>query len=98
MVIDGYPKKYGYGYALSELNHLDNSSYYKYALQQNIYKYILEHNYQMPISSMNLIVLHENFDRFYRVNLENMQKDKLQMTVKEGIKIDYLNSIKYRKV
>lgn len=75
LVVDGHPKKYGYGYALSELNHLDNSSYFKYALQQNIYKYILETNYQMPISSMNLIVLHENFDRFYRVNLENMQKE-----------------------
>lgn len=75
LVIDGHPKKFGYGYALSELNHLDNSSYYKYALQQNIYKYILETNYKMPISSMNLIVLHENFDRFYRVNIVNMQKE-----------------------
>ena len=75
LVIDGHPKKYGYGYALSELSHLDNSSYYKYALQQNIYKYILETNYEMPISSMNLIVLHENFDEFYRVPLEDMHKE-----------------------
>lgn len=75
LVIDGHPKKYGYGYALSELSHLDNSSYYKYALQQNIYKYILETNYEMPISSMNLIVLHENFDEFYRVPLVDMQKE-----------------------
>ena len=75
LVVDGHPKKYGYGYALSELNHLDNSSYYKYALQQNIYKYILENNYQMPISSMNLIVLHENFDKFSRVNLINMDRE-----------------------
>jgi len=29
----------------------------------------------MPISSMNLIVLHENFDEFYRVNLVNMDKE-----------------------
>lgn len=75
LVVDGHPKKYGYGYALSELSHLDNSNYYKYALQQNIYKYILENNYQMPISSMNLIVLHENFDEFYRVSLVNMDKE-----------------------
>ena len=75
LVVDGYPKKYGYGYALSELSHLDNSSYYKYALQQNIYRYILEKKYGMPISSMNLIVLHENFDNFYRVNLVNMNKE-----------------------
>jgi len=75
LVVDGHPKKYGYGYALSELNHLDNSSYYKYALQQNMYKYILEKTYGLPISSMNLIVLHENFDTYYRVNLVNMAKE-----------------------
>lgn len=75
LVIDGHPKKYGYGNAISDLNHIDNSSYYKYALQQNIYKYILETEYDMPISSMNLIVLHENYDKYSRVNLENMDKE-----------------------
>lgn len=75
IVIDGHPKKYGYGYGLSELNHLDNSSYYKYALQQNIYKCILEKKYGLSISSMNLIVLHENFDNYYRVKLVNMDKE-----------------------
>ncbi len=75
MVIDGHPKKYGYGYALSELSNLDNSSYYKYALQQNIYKYILEKKYGFSISSMNLIVLHENYDIYYRVDLSPMNKE-----------------------
>lgn len=75
LVIDGHPKKYGYGYGLSELGHLDNSSYFKYALQQNIYRHILQKKYGMSISSMNLIVLHENFDRFYRVNLGVMEKE-----------------------
>lgn len=75
LVVDGHPKKYGYSYALSELGHLDNSSYYQYALQQNIYKYILEKKYNMSISSMNLIVLHENFDRFYRVPLNKLDKE-----------------------
>lgn len=75
LVIDGYPKQYGYGYALSELSNLDNSSYYKYALQQNFYKYILEKKYGLSISSMNLIVLHENFDNYYRVDLKNMDTE-----------------------
>lgn len=75
LVVDGHPKKYGFGTATSELSHVDNSSYYKYALQQNIYKHILESQYNMPISSMNLIVLHENYDEYYRVNLENMDKE-----------------------
>lgn len=75
LVVDGYPKKYGYGFALSELNHLDNSSFYKYALQQNIYKYILEKNYGLKISSMNLIVLHEIYDNYYRVDLPDLQRE-----------------------
>ena len=75
LVVDGHPKKYGYGFATSELSHVENSSYYKYALQQNIYKYILETKYNMPISSMNLIVLHENNDEYHRVNLINMDKE-----------------------
>jgi len=40
LVIDGHPRKFGYGYALSELSELDNSSYYKYALQQKCYQKI----------------------------------------------------------
>jgi hypothetical protein len=75
LVVDGHPKKYGFGSATSELSHVDNSSYYKYALQQNMYKYILETEYDMPISSMNLIVLHENYDEYHRVNLVNMDKE-----------------------
>ena len=29
----------------------------------------------MRVSSMNLIVLHEKFDNFYRINLVNMDKE-----------------------
>jgi hypothetical protein len=75
LVVDGHPIIFGYGNATSELSHLDNSSYYKYALQQNIYKYILEKEYNMPISSMNLIVLHENYDEYHRVPLIKMEKE-----------------------
>ena len=75
LVVDGHPKTYGFGSATSELSHVDNSSYYKYALQQNMYKYILETKYDMPISSMNLIVLHENYDEYHRVPLVNMDKE-----------------------
>lgn len=75
LVIDCHPKKFGYGYALSELSHLDNSSYYKYALQQNIYKYILETQYGLTISSMNLVVLHEKYDKYCRVPLGNFSQE-----------------------
>jgi len=78
LIIDGYPKKYGFGYALSELNYLDNSSYNRYCLQQNIYKHIIETEYFIKISSMKLVVLHENYSNFHIVNVPIM-KDEIEI-------------------
>lgn len=75
LVVDGYPKKYGYGFGLSELNHLDNSSYYKYSLQQNVYKYILESSEGLKVSSMKLVVFHPNYSKYYLIPIENMAKE-----------------------
>lgn len=75
LVIDGRPRIYGHGYALSELKHLDNSSYYKYCLQQNIYKYIIENEYHIKISSMKLVVLHENYSEYHVVNVPEMKRE-----------------------
>jgi hypothetical protein len=75
LIIDGRPRIFGYGYALSELNSLDNSSYNRYCLQQNIYKHIAETEYSMKISSMKLIVLHENYSRYYIVDVPIMKKE-----------------------
>ena len=75
LIIDGRPRIFGYGYALSELNYLDNSSYYKYCLQQNIYKYIIEKENSIKISSMQLVVLHENYSKYEIVKVKEMEKE-----------------------
>jgi hypothetical protein len=75
LIIDGRPRIFGYGYALSELNTLDNSSYNRYCLQQNIYKHIAETEYGMKISSMKLVVLHENYSDFHIVDVPVMKKE-----------------------
>lgn len=75
LIIDGQPRIYGYGYALSELNSLDNSSYYRYCLQQNIYKYLVETEYSMRISSMKLVVLHEKYPDYYVVNVPELKRE-----------------------
>jgi hypothetical protein len=75
LIIDGRPRIFGYGYALSELNSLDNSSYYRYCLQQNIYKHISETEYGMKISSMKLVVLHENYSGYHLVDVPIMKKE-----------------------
>ncbi len=86
LIIDGRPRKFGYGYALSELNYLDNSSYYRYCLQQNIYKYIIEAEYSIKISSMKLVVLHEKYPTHFIVPVPEMKKEAYAI----------LNSLKHK--
>ncbi|MBK7098274.1 MAG: hypothetical protein IPH58_07870 [Sphingobacteriales bacterium] len=75
LIIDGRPRIFGYGYVLSELSSLDNSSYNRYCLQQNIYKHIAETEYDMKISSMKLVVLHENYSKYHVVDVPIMKKE-----------------------
>lgn len=75
LTIDGLPKKFGFGFAQSEISHLDNSSYYRYCLQQNIYKHIMENEYSMKVSSMWLIVLHENFPTYYKIKVPELIRE-----------------------
>ena len=78
LIIDGYPKKYGTGRGLSILSHLDNSSYYHYELQQSFYKFILETEYGMKISSMILCVLHPDYDRYYPIKLSDYRIEEVR--------------------
>ena len=52
-------------YGFDQLSHVADNSFNKYALQQNLYKYILEEYYGKKISSMNLLVLHPNYHTFF---------------------------------
>ena len=78
LIIDGYPKKYGTGRGISILSHLDNSSYYHYELQQSFYKYILENEYGMKISSMILCVLHPEYSRYYTIKLSDYRLEEVR--------------------
>ncbi len=62
-------------YAYGDLNHLTDDSYYKYALQQNIYRYILEKKYGYRISSLNLLILHPSYDTFHWLKLPEMKTE-----------------------
>lgn len=62
-------------FASGELNHLTNDSYYKYCLQQNLYRHILERRYSFKISSMNLLILHPALDTYKWVKIPVMNKE-----------------------
>ena len=57
---------------LNGLSHLSSTDYNKYCLQQNIYKYILEKNYDKKVSSMNLLILHPNYDSYHIVKVNDL--------------------------
>ena len=67
------------------LSHLSSTDYNKYTLQQNIYKYILEKNYNKKISSMNLLILHPNYLTFHIVQLNEM-KDETEYLIQKSKK------------
>ena len=62
-------------YVFDELNDLSNNSYNKYCLQLNLYKYILEENYDKEISSMNLLVLHPKYHTFFHLKIPVLKKE-----------------------
>ena len=58
-----YYKKYS---TLDTLHYFDDTNFNHYALQLNLYKYILEKNYNFKVSSMYLVCLHpENKNNDY---------------------------------
>lgn len=60
---------------LFPVNHLEDTNYSKYSLQLNLYKYILEKNYNMKIGGMFLIVLHPKNDNYLVEYVNDMGKE-----------------------
>jgi hypothetical protein len=66
------PDKRGFRIEIEGLSELTNCSYYRYCIQQNMYKYILEKKYNMIVSDMILAVLHENYSKYHTIRLPEM--------------------------
>ena len=65
--------KYKRGYG--KLSHLSDNRFNRFAIQQNICKFILEKRYSIKINSLNLLVLHPNFDTYHWVKLPDLTKE-----------------------
>ncbi len=61
--------------AIAPIAHLPDSNYWKFSLQLNIYKYILEKAYKMEISNMYILVLHPNQDNYNRIHIPVLSKE-----------------------
>lgn len=69
------PNENVWQYGKNGLENVKDISFYKYALQQNLYKYILENNYGVKINKMNLIVLHPKYDTYVKYEIPKMDKE-----------------------
>ena len=62
-------------HGLNGLEHLTDTSYVHYCLQQNLYRYMLEKNYGIKVSRMNLVVLHPDYQNYRIVSVPRMDKE-----------------------
>lgn len=69
------PNKQYTKFAFGKLRHMTDDSYYKYLLQQNIYRHILESKYNIKISSMNLLILHPVYNNYHIVRLPRLENE-----------------------
>jgi hypothetical protein len=64
-----------YENGLGPLSHLPSSNYWQYTVQLNLYRWILENHYGIPISGMYLIVLHPNNTTYKRYPLNRLDDE-----------------------
>lgn len=81
-----YYKKYS---TLSSLHNFDDTNFNHYALQLNLYKYIIEKNYNFKVTSMYLVCLHpENKNNdylIYNVPTLNFETEKVLYYIRENV-------------
>ncbi len=63
------------------INYIPNANYWKYALQLNMYSYILEKNYDIVIDSMSLVLLHPKYDSYKVFSVKPMKKEIEEMII-----------------
>lgn len=60
---------------LNGLEHLSDTAYSHYCLQQNLYRYMLERNYDISISRMHLVVLHPDYPSYRIIPIPRMDTE-----------------------
>jgi ATP-dependent exoDNAse (exonuclease V) beta subunit len=57
------------------LDHLEDCNYWHYTLQLNLYRWILEHLYDMKIADMYLIICHPENKNYIRMRLNRLEEE-----------------------
>ncbi len=64
-----------WSYGINGLEHLTDTAYSHYCLQQNLYRYMLEKNYGLKITNMRLVVLHPDNPSYRLIRIPRMEKE-----------------------
>ena len=59
---------------LGELNHIEDTPYWHYCIQQNLYRYILEKNYAIMVEKMYLVVFCDNINEYIKLEVPRMDE------------------------
>lgn len=62
-------------YGINGLENVPDISFYRYALQQNLYKYILQKNYNIQVNKMYIVVLHDINNHYIAYEIPNMENE-----------------------
>ena len=57
------------------LAHLPNAKFWKYSMQLNVYKMILERNYGWKVGGMFLLGMHPKFENFINVEVPDLEEE-----------------------
>lgn len=71
---------------LGELNNIDDTPYWHYCIQQNLYRYILEKKYNMKVEKMYMIVFGDDIIEYRKLEIPYMGNtiDSIVKALREG--------------
>jgi hypothetical protein len=64
-----------YEFGFGDMDHIPHTNFWHYSLQLNVYKYILEKEYNFPIKCLFLVVLHPNNSNYQLFECPNLQSE-----------------------
>ena len=64
-----------YQKGLKIFSHLDDCNYNHYCIQLNVYRQLLETNYEKKVVGMFLVILHPNYEKYLFIPVPKLQKE-----------------------
>lgn len=64
-----------WAYGRNGLGHIPDISFFHYALQQNLYKYILKKNYGINVTKMHIVIFHPDYNSYKLYEIPRMDKE-----------------------